>query len=160
DCSVREIILPIQIAQSGKERDRAVPDIVMGLGACVTFLQRKGGAVCAPGLGTDSSRRSTAPRPASGGSIYSPITSQNFSSKFGSLEILKVSSRCGLMSLWLQMRCTVLLLTLASRAMERTLHRVRPCGGRVARSTIKEILSAGSRALRPLPGASVSPAIP
>src|SRR5580704_3433142 len=55
------------------------------------------------------------------------MTSQNFSSKFGSLEILKVSSRCGLISLWLQMHCTVLLLTLASRAIERTLHRTRPC---------------------------------
>src|SRR6478672_6141624 len=54
------------------------------------------------------------------------MTSQNFSSKFGSLEILKVSSRCGLISLWLQMRWTVLLLTPASRAMERTLHRTRP----------------------------------
>jgi hypothetical protein len=37
------------------------------------------------------------------------------------LEILKVSSRCGFMSLWLQTRWTVLLLTLASRAIERTL---------------------------------------
>jgi hypothetical protein len=35
-----------QIAQSRKERDRAVPDIVMGLGTWVTFLQRKG-ALCA-----------------------------------------------------------------------------------------------------------------
>src|SRR5208337_154687 len=148
-----------QIAQSGKERDRAVPDIVMGLGACVTFLQRKGALCALQGLAL-TLLVAAQPKARSGGSIYSPITSQNFSSKFGSLEILKVSSRCGLMSLWLQMRCTVLLLTLASRAMERTLHRVRPCGGRVARSTIKEMLSAGSRALRPLPGASVSPAIP
>src|SRR5580692_9710082 len=49
------------------------------------------------------------------------MTSQNFSSKFGSLEILKVSSRWGFISLWLQTRCTVLLLTLASRAIERDL---------------------------------------
>jgi hypothetical protein len=75
------------------------------------------------------------------------------------LEILKVSSRCGLMSLWLQMRCTVLLLTAASRAMERTLDRTRPCAGRVALSMTREIFSAGSSALRPLPGASLSPAI-
>src|SRR5580692_9917307 len=65
------------------------------------------------------------------------MTSQNFSSKFGSLEILKVSSRWGFISLWLQTRCTVLLLTLASRAIERTLHRTRPFAGRVALSTIK-----------------------
>ena len=39
-----------QIAQSGKERDRAVPDIVMGLGACVTFLQRKGALRALQGL--------------------------------------------------------------------------------------------------------------
>jgi hypothetical protein len=45
--------------------------------------------VCAPELGTNSSRRNRAPKPAR-------ATSQNFSSKFGSLEILKVSSRCGL----------------------------------------------------------------
>src|SRR4029077_4241616 len=63
-------------------------------------------------------------------------------------------------SLWLQMRWTVLLLTPASRAMERTLHRTRPRAGRVARSTIEEIFSVGSTALRPLPGASLSPAIP
>src|SRR5258708_5266553 len=75
------------------------------------------------------------------------MTSQNFSSKFGSLEILKVSSRCGLISLLLQMRWTVLLLTPASRAMERTLHRTRPRTGRVARSTIEEIFSVGSTAL-------------
>src|SRR5258708_39140511 len=36
------------------------------------------------------------------------MTSQHFSSKFGSLEILKVSSRWGFISLWLQTRCTVL----------------------------------------------------
>src|SRR5271165_1070469 len=39
-----------QIAQSGKERDRAVPDIVMGLGAWVTFLQRKGALRALQGL--------------------------------------------------------------------------------------------------------------
>ena len=44
--------------------------------------------------------------------------------------------------------------------MERTLHLTRPFAGRVARSMIKEIFSAGSNALRPLPGASLSPAIP
>jgi hypothetical protein len=54
----------------------------------------------------------------------------------------------------------VLLLTTTSRAMERTLHRTRPRAGRVARSTIEEILSFGSTAFRPLPDASLSPAIP
>src|SRR6516162_3937263 len=76
------------------------------------------------------------------------------------LETFKISSRCGLMSLWCQMRCTVLLLTPASRAIERILHLTRPCGGLVARSKTREIFSVGSRSLRPLPGASLRPVIP
>src|SRR5882724_9663699 len=55
------------------------------------------------------------------------MTSQNFSSKFGSLEILRVSSRCGFISLWLQTRCTVLLLTLASRAIFRAWQKQKGC---------------------------------
>src|SRR5258705_13629986 len=38
--------LALQITQRGKERDGAVADIIMGLGASVTLLQRKG-ALCA-----------------------------------------------------------------------------------------------------------------
>src|SRR6516162_3912137 len=152
--------LALQITQSRKERDCAMADVIMGLSAAIAFFERKS-SLCALSSAWHwlfSSQQST--KAFSGGSRYSPITSQNFSSKFGSLEILKVSSRCGLMSLWFQMRCTVLLLTPASQAIERILHLTRPCGGLVARSSTREIFSVGSRSLRPLPGASLRPVIP
>src|SRR6266436_2143655 len=151
--------LAFQITQRCKERDGAVADIIMGLGASVTLLQRKG-ALCALQSLALTLLVATEHQSPFGRIQIEPDDVQNFSSKFGSLEILKVSSRCGFISFWLQTRCTVLLLTLASRAIERTLHRTRPCAGRVALSTIKETLSAGSRALRPLPTASLRPAIP
>ena len=56
-----------------------------------------------------SSQHSTNAR--SGGFKYKPITSQNFVSKFLSLESLNVRVRCGLMSLALQRRWTVALET-------------------------------------------------
>ena len=61
--------------------------------------------------------------------MYKPITSQNFSSKWASLEILKVRVKCGWMSLLDQIRCTVLGETFCARAMERQLQRVRWAGG-------------------------------
>ena len=42
--------LALQITQRCKERDGAVADVIMGLGASVTLLQRKG-ALCALRLG-------------------------------------------------------------------------------------------------------------
>jgi hypothetical protein len=57
------------------------------------------------------------------------MTSQNLASKAGSLESLKVRVRWGLRSFWAQSLCTVLLLTPAWSAMERTLQRVRGAGG-------------------------------
>jgi hypothetical protein len=63
---------------------------------------------------------------------YRPITSQNFSSNFGSLDSLKVRTTCGFRSFRDQMRCTELRETPAWRAMLRVLHRFQRLGGRVA----------------------------
>jgi hypothetical protein len=59
----------------------------------------------------------------SAGSRYSPMTSQNFSSKFGSLDSLKVRVRCGFMSFAAPMRWTLAGEIPATRAVLRQLQR-------------------------------------
>ena len=131
----------------------------MGLGASVTLPQRKRALRALQGLALTllgaTEHQSTLRR-----IQIEPDDVPKFLFKVRIIGDLKSLRRCGLISLWLQMRWTVLLLTPASRAMERTLHQTRPRAGRVARSTIEEIFCVGSTALRPLPGASLSPAIP
>lgn len=84
------------------------------------------------------------------------MTSQNFASKSGSEESLKTRVKWGLISFSLQTRCTVALETPNSRAMARQVQRARPCGGRVACSTIWRKSSVLRRLLRPERGSSCS----
>src|SRR5438445_2196817 len=98
-----------------------------------------------------SSQHSTNAR--SGGLRYSPMTSQNLASNCGSLDNLKVRVRCGLMSLACQSACTVPTETWAVRAIERTLCRVWPLGGRVAWVRMMARLSSERKGLRPRPRA-------
>jgi hypothetical protein len=88
------------------------------------------------------------------------MTSQNFSSNLGSFDNLKVFTRCGLMSLSDQMRCTELAETPACRAIERILQRLLPGGGRVASVMTRATFAAEIEALRPRPGSSASPSRP
>src|SRR5271157_5492674 len=88
------------------------------------------------------------------------MTSQNFSSKCGSFESLKVLVTCGFSSFFDQIRCTVLAEIPAWRLMLRTLHRVRLAGGRVTSVTTVSIFAGGIEVLRPRPALSVNPAKP
>src|SRR5204862_2785387 len=90
----------------------------------------------------------------------SPITSQNFSSNFGSFESLKVLVMCGFRSFLAQMRCTVECEMPTWRPMLRTLQRLRLLGGRVASVMTRAILAAGKDGLRPRPPLSASPSSP
>ena len=80
-----------------------------------------------------------------------PITSQNFTSKSGSLEILKVLIRCGLISLRLQILWTVLREMFISWAMLLMLQRFFPCGGRVALTITASTVSGGIEGFLPRP---------
>src|SRR5690242_21793741 len=88
------------------------------------------------------------------------MTSQNFSSKLGSFDNLKVFTRCGLMSLSDQMRCTELAEMPACHAIERILQRLLPSGGRVASVMTRATFAGAIEALRPRPGSSASPSRP
>lgn len=86
-----------------------------------------------------------------------PITSQNFSSNFGSFENLNVLVICGFKSFFAQMRCTVLGEMPTWRPMLRTLQRFRPFGGRVASVMTRATLASGKDGLRPWPPLSARP---
>ena len=88
------------------------------------------------------------------------MTSQNFSSKCGSVDSLNVRVTCGLMSFARHNRRTVSFDTPVARAMPRTDQRVRPAGGWVAPRMIRSRTSGPMLGLRPRPPASASPAIP
>ena len=105
-----------------------------------------------------SSQHNTSAR--SGGFSYSPITSQNFFSKFLSFEILNVRVTCGFTALALQSRCTVAFDTSIALAIVRTDHRVRFFGGRVALTMIFSRTCGAIRGLRPRPFASLKPSMP
>src|SRR5271156_2015875 len=64
----------------------------------------------------------------SGGFKYSPTTSTSFSSNFGSLDSLNVSTRCGLRPRADHTCCTVDFDTPVAAAMVRQLQWVSPCG--------------------------------
>ena len=85
--------------------------------------------------------------------MYSPTTSTNFSSKFGSLEILNVSTLHGL-RLWSdQIPATVSLPMLSRRASDRVVQCVDPSAGSsccVIRTT-SDTVPGGSEGLRPRP---------
>ena len=91
---------------------------------------------------------------------YSPITSQNFSSNFGSFESLKVFRRCGLRSFLNQRRWTELAEMPAWRLIERMLQRRLPSGGRVVSVSTRASFASGIDALRPRPGLSANPSRP
>jgi hypothetical protein len=108
-----------------------VPGVVVRLGANLSEAEWQAplGALQRLALAL-SSQHSTSAR--CGGLRYSPITSQNFSSKCWSVDSLNVSITCGLMSLACQMRCTLSGEIPTSFAIVRTLQCVRGFFGRVA----------------------------
>ena len=67
----------------------------------------------------------------SGGAMYSPTTSRTFATKSGSVESLKVSTRCGCRPNARQIRCTVALDRPLALAMPRELQCV-PSAGRLS----------------------------
>lgn len=81
-------------------------DIIVRLRADITDPQRQSRLSAFQGLNLAFlSHQST--NALSGGSRYSPMTSPNFSSKFGSLDSLTVRVRCGFISLAAHMRWTL-----------------------------------------------------
>ena len=88
------------------------------------------------------------------------MTSQNFFSKAGSFEILKVLTRWGFKSFFFQIWCTLCRDIPTSLAILRTLQRLFPRGGWVTRVMTCSIFSEGIEGFRPLPGASFKPSIP
>src|SRR5206468_4719885 len=105
-----------------------------------------------------SSQHNTSAR--SGGFRYSPITSQNFFSKFLSFETLNVRVTWGLTALALHSRCTVAFDTSIALAIVRTDHRVRFFGGRVAPTMIFSRICGAIRGLRLRPFDSLITALP
>jgi len=89
----------------------------------------------------------------SGGFMYRPTTSTSFSSKSGSLDSLKVSTRCGWIPRADQIRCTVEGDTPVRLAIDLQLQCVSTGGVscRVSR-TISSTLSAGIDGFGPRPG--------
>src|SRR6476619_4403754 len=88
----------------------------------------------------------------SGGFKYSPTTSMSLSSNFGSVDTLKVSTRCGAKPRSDQIRCTVAGLTPTCLAIVRHDQCVAPGGVVVVvNSTIRAIGSPGIEGLRPRP---------
>src|SRR6476646_3840928 len=88
----------------------------------------------------------------SGGFKYSPTTSMSLSSNFGSVDTLKVSTRCGAKPRSDQIRCTVAGLTPTCLAIVRHDQCVAPGGVVVVvNSTIRAIVSSGIEGLRPRP---------
>jgi hypothetical protein len=82
------------------------------------------------------------------------MTSQNLTSKCGSLESLKILVRCGLRSFLAQSRWTVAFETPRAAAMVRTLQRARRGGGWVTSVRMRRLTSTGMVGLRPLRGRS------
>ena len=88
----------------------------------------------------------------SGGFRYRPTTSVSLSSNAGSVEILKVATRCGLSPRAFQIRCTVLRLTPACLAIDRVLQWVSPLGLECSVAcTISSTFSAGIDGFGPRP---------
>ena len=88
----------------------------------------------------------------SGGFRYRPTTSISFSSNFGSLDSLNVSTRCGLSPRAAHTRCTVAADTPAFAAIVRHDQWVWPSGVEcLVRCTISSIFSCGIVDLRPRP---------
>jgi hypothetical protein len=86
----------------------------------------------------------------SGGSRYKPTTSVSLNA--GSLETLKVSTRCGFSPRAFQIRCTVLRLTPACLAIDLVLQWVSPLGLECSvASTISSTFSAGIDGFGPRP---------
>jgi hypothetical protein len=148
-----------QLIKRGKQGDRAMPYIVMRHRAWSFRRQRQAELRAFKRLALAllvAARHQRLRRRVE----ISPITSQNFSSNFGSLDSLKVRVMCGFRSFFTQMRCTVLCDMPAWRAILRTLQRRRPLGGRVASEMTRATLFSGSEGLRPRPTLSVRPARP
>src|SRR5580692_9917308 len=148
--------LALQITQRGKKRDGAVADIIMCLGASVALLQRKGalGALQSLALTFLVAAEHQSPL---GRIQIEPDDVPEFLLKVRIIGDLKSLQSVGL---YLVMAPNALYCALAHLGFAR--HRAHaPSNSTFCRSRrsfndqrIKEIFSAGSRALRPLPSAS------
>jgi hypothetical protein len=111
----------VEIVQRRKQRDGAMPFVVVRAGADVSDSQGQARLRSFQRL-TLALFVAASTRALSGGFKYNPMTSQNFRSNCGSLEILKVRRRCGFRSLFFQMRWTLWCDTPNAAAMPRNTH--------------------------------------
>ena len=121
----------LQIIERGKESDRPVAIVIVGLGADMPFAQRQTRLAALKSL--DLAFLVTTKHHCPLGRIEvktDDIPKLRLKVWIGGS--LKTRVRCGLISFSLQTRCTVALETPNSRAIERQVHRARPCGGRLA----------------------------
>src|SRR5271169_3395214 len=148
--------LALEIIERSKQGQRAMSHVIVGLVRMWPMPSGKPGCVRSNAWHCDfSSQHNTSAF--SGGLRYSPMTSQNFSSKRLSFDSLKVRERCGLMSLAAHSRCTLADDTPAARAIVRQLQRPRCGGGVTACSITCWTAASGSHGLPPRPVRSVNP---
>ena len=120
--------LPVEDAERGEQRRRAVPLVVVGQCPGTSTFASAGPAACGSTLGSDSSRRPDHMIACSGGEQYSPTMSCSFSTNFRSLLSLKERTRCGFSPCTFQIRPTVESLIFTVRAITLRLQCVRPLG--------------------------------